>query len=114
MRPSTPATFQKASLAQTDRRNDFTTILSVSGLKPDTLYEYRLGTPGNATAFTGRFRTFSEQGKPAKFSIGFGGGAGYTPQYERMWNTITSRHFTAFLFLGDNVYIDHPTRQAVQ
>jgi alkaline phosphatase D len=31
-----------------------------------------------------------------------------------MWNTIASRDLTAFLFLGDNVYIDHPTYRAVQ
>jgi len=113
-RKDTPATFQKASLAKTNRKNDFTTILSIEGLKPDTLYEYVLGTTRNATAFTGRFKTFSSQGRPAEFTIGFGGGAGYTPQYERMWNTVRSQNLTAFLFLGDNVYIDDPTRQAVQ
>lgn len=109
-----PATFQKAHLARTDRKNDFTTVLSLEGLKPATLYQYSIGTSGDDMESTGRFRTFPVQGQRARFTIGFGGGAGYTPPYERMWNTITSRNLTAFLFLGDNVYIDDPTRQAVQ
>lgn len=109
-----PATFRMACLARTNRKIDYTAILSARGLKPDTLYEYILAAGGNATAFKGRFRTFSAQDRPARFTIGFGGGAGYTPQYERMWNTVKLRNFTAFLFLGDNVYIDDPTRQAVQ
>jgi len=109
-----PATFRKAGLGETNAKNDFTTVLSLAGLKPATRYEYRLRTSADDNESVGRFTTFPTQGKPAQFAVGFGGGAGYTPQYERMWNTITSRHFTAFLFLGDNVYIDHPTRQAVQ
>jgi alkaline phosphatase D len=60
------------------------------------------------------FHTFPARREKCRFQIGFGGGAGFTPKYEKMWNTITSRHLTAFLFLGDNVYIDNPTRQAVQ
>jgi len=31
-----------------------------------------------------------------------------------MWNTIAAHNLPAFLFLGDNVYIDNPTRPAVQ
>ncbi|MHC4243935.1 MAG: alkaline phosphatase D family protein [Planctomycetota bacterium] len=60
------------------------------------------------------FRTFCTAEAKAKFQIGFGGGAGYTPWYERMWNTIAAHNPSAFLFLGDNIYIDNPTRPAVQ
>ncbi len=94
--------------SRTEEAHDFTTVLSVDGLKPGTLYTYRVAGK------EGRFKTLPKQGKPAEFTIGFGGGAGYTPQYERMWNTVRSRNLAAFLFLGDNVYIDNPTRQAVQ
>ncbi len=94
--------------SRTEEAHDFTAVLSVDGLKPSTLYAYKVAGQ------EGRFKTLPKQGKPAEFTIGFGGGAGYTPQYERMWNTIRSRNLTAFLFLGDNVYIDNPTRQAVQ
>jgi phosphodiesterase/alkaline phosphatase D-like protein len=53
------------------------------------------------------FRTFPKKGSKARFQIGFGGGAGYTPQHEKMWNTVAAHNPTAFLFLGDNVYIDN-------
>ena len=104
----------RACLGRTDQMRDFTTVLTLGGLKPDTQYDYVFQVTTEDTKCTGRFRTFPPKGQAARFQIGFGGGAGYTPKYERMWNTVAARELTAFLFLGDNVYIDHPTRQAVQ
>jgi len=49
-----------------------------------------------------------------KFTIAFGGGAGFVPQYERMWSTIASFDPTAMLLLGDNVYIDDPLTPQLQ
>ena len=60
------------------------------------------------------FSTYPSLGTKTKFQVGFGGGAGYTPQHERMWRTIISHGPKAFLLLGDNVYIDNPTRSEVQ
>ena len=40
--------------------------------------------------------------------MAFGGCAGYTPENERMWDTIASHAPQALLLLGDNVYIDLP------
>ncbi|MBN2090045.1 alkaline phosphatase D family protein, partial [candidate division KSB1 bacterium] len=60
------------------------------------------------------FRTMPEKGKSAGFKIGFGGGAAYTPPNEKMWNTIKEQALSGFLFLGDNVYIDHPELPEVQ
>jgi len=99
---------KRTKTGKTEEARDFTTVLSVDGLTPNRRYAYEVAGQ------EGHFRTFPKRGEPATFTIGFGGGAGYTPQYERMWNTIRSRDLTAFLFLGDNVYIDNPTRQAVQ
>lgn len=99
---------------QTIAANDFTTVLAIQGLEADTLYDYELQARGDDKATEGSFRTAPTLHKPATFQVGFGGGAGYTPQYERMWNTINSHDPLAFLFLGDNVYIDNPTRPAVQ
>jgi alkaline phosphatase D len=107
-------TFRTTTREKTDGHRDFTAVLSVTKLKPDTAYRYEVWAEGDSKPAVGRFRTFPVRGEPAKFQIGFGGGAGYTPQHERMWNTIASRNLTAFLFLGDNVYIDNPTRPAVQ
>lgn len=49
-----------------------------------------------------------------KFTIAFGGGAGYVPEFERMWNTIGSVDPRAVLLLGDNVYIDDPETPEMQ
>jgi len=110
----TGGSFQTRASGKTSGKRDFTAVLAVEGLKPGTLYEYELHVDGKQKAGGGRFRTFGTSGRPAKFQVGFGGGAGFTPQYERMWNTIAGHNLPAFLLLGDNVYIDNPTRQAVQ
>ena len=49
-----------------------------------------------------------------RFTIAFGGGAGYVPDRERMWTTIGSVDPTALLLLGDNVYIDDPLTPELQ
>jgi alkaline phosphatase D len=103
-----------SSRVKTDREKDFTAVLSVKDLKPDTRYYYRLLVDDSIQPRQWAFRTFPPSGSKNQFWVGFGGGAGFTPQHERMWDTITSYNLLAFLFLGDNVYIDNPTRQAVQ
>ena len=110
----TPDSPIESAVVKTRRDRDFTAVLAIDGLKPNTKYHYGLSINRASLSTKWFFRTFPANGEKGRFQIGFGGGAGYTPQYERMWNTITSRHLTAFLFLGDNVYIDNPTRQAVQ
>ncbi len=110
----TDRSFQTRASGKTSSKRDFTAVLAVEGLKPGTLYEYELRIDGGQKAGGGRFRTFGASGRPAKFQVGFGGGAGFTPEHERMWNTIAGHNLPAFLLLGDNVYIDNPTRQAVQ
>jgi alkaline phosphatase D len=99
--------------AQTSAQTDFTAILEVSNLKPRTKYEYQILLDGKPQGKRASFTTYPTQGKPAKFSIGFGGGAGYNPQYEHMWKTIASRNLDALLLLGDNVYIDSPEHPLV-
>lgn len=87
--------------------HDYTAIAEVVGLRADTAYEYEL-LIGTESVHRGSFRTQPAVGKPVRCTVGFGGGAGYTPQYERMWATIRGRQLNAFLMLGDNVYIDDP------
>ncbi|MDZ7722254.1 MAG: alkaline phosphatase D family protein [candidate division KSB1 bacterium] len=101
-------------VVKTNPDHDYTAILSVNTLLPDQTYHYQLSIGGHLREERYTFRTFPAEGYPAQFSIGFGGGAGYTPPYERMWNTIASKDLIAFLLLGDNVYIDHPKIPQVQ
>ena len=49
-----------------------------------------------------------------KFTIAFGGGSGYVPENERVWNTIGALEPRAVLLLGDNVYIDDPQTPEMQ
>ncbi len=102
--------------AQTTAERDFTGVVSVDGLQPDTRYFYRVEVEGAGRVRdkVHSFRTYPKTGKPAKFTVGFGGGAGFVPPHEYMWNTIRERKPLAFLLLGDNVYIDRPTCPNVQ
>ncbi|GAB6166271.1 hypothetical protein JCM19992_22710 [Thermostilla marina] len=94
----------------TDAERDYTGIARIESLEPDTTYYYDIVIDGNRLFGKDlpQFRTFPVEGRPAKFEIAFGGGAGYNPQHERMWDTIRGHRPLAFLFLGDNVYIDQP------
>jgi alkaline phosphatase D len=103
-----------STIVTTAKEKDFTAVLTVKGLKPDTRYSYKLLVDSRIQPRQWAFRSFPAPGAKSQFWIGFGGGAGFTPQYERMWDTITSHNLQAFLLLGDNVYIDNPTKQAVQ
>ncbi len=93
---------------------DFTAVLRVTGLRPSRRYFYRVRLNDGWESTRWTFRTFPATGRSARFRLAFGGGAGYTPWHERMWDTIRGFNPVAFLFLGDNVYIDHPTMPDVQ
>ncbi|MFO8014201.1 MAG: alkaline phosphatase D family protein [Phycisphaerae bacterium] len=100
---------------RTNAADDYTVVLEVTGLEPDTAYTYTVHVDGKKmTTPASAFCTFPKAGAPAKFRIVFGGGAGYTPEHEHMWNTIAGRKPLALLMLGDNVYIDTPKVRATQ
>ena len=100
----------KSEPVRTTAATDYTAVAEVQGLEPDTVHEYRVLVDGASTVLPApaSFRTYPEPGSSAKFSVGFGGGAAYVPSNERMWDVIRSHHPLAFLFLGDNVYVDLP------
>jgi alkaline phosphatase D len=98
----------------TGKAHDFTVVIAIPGLVANRRYYYTVQAGEDEAAGPWGFRTFPKAGSPAAFDIGFGGGAGYTPEHEHMWDTIRSHELVAFLQLGDNVYIDNPTRPAVQ
>jgi len=104
----------KSTVASTSRDRDFTSVVAVRGLKPDTKYHYELSLAEKKQPKRWSFRTFPVVGAKAKFRIGFGGGAAHILEHERMWNTIVTHDLLGFLFLGDNVYIDHPDIPAAQ
>jgi len=96
--------------------NDYTAVVTVEGLQPHTGYHYaiQIGDGPRQLRDDQHFRTFPTAGKAAKFVLAFGGGAGYVPPHERMWDTIRKTHPLALLLLGDNVYIDDPESPEMQ
>ena len=100
--------------AASNAESDFTAVVDVSGLQPNTEYSYHVQIGETRLAQSYRFRSAPVPGKAAKFRVGFGGGAGYTPWREHMWTTIADARLQAFLLLGDNVYIDTPQVRETQ
>lgn len=93
----------------TTTASDLTGVAVVKGLEPSTRYRYAIEIDSNLYELNKpTFRTFPKQHSAAEFSVGFGGGAGYVPKWEYMWDTISKADPHAFLMLGDNVYIDDP------
>jgi len=101
---------------RTTKDTDFTAVVEVTGLSADTVYTYGVVVDGRS-ALAGdppRFRTFPTPGQKAAFTIAFGGGAGWVPPNERVWDVVAKHKPLAFLLLGDNVYIDTPTMPDIQ
>ena len=105
-----PGPAHLSAAESTSPETDYTAVLEVGGLQPDTSYDYELVIGGETAPGSARasFRTFPEDGHPGRFRIAFGGGAGFTPAHERIWDTIAAQRPEALLLLGDNVYIDLP------
>ncbi len=95
---------------QTTDAEDLVGRGQLRGLEPDTTYAYRVTVDGRMAAPPGKttFRTRPAPGSPTQLTVAFGGGAGYTPDHERVWDTIARQRPDALLLLGDNVYIDQP------
>ncbi len=107
---------RRSPVARTSAARDYTVVVEVGGLKPSRRYHYQVFVDG-AAMFAGElpsFETFPPAGRKARFRVAFGGGAGYVPWNEKMWDVVRSHAPLAFLFLGDNVYIDRPTLPALQ
>jgi len=100
----------RSKVVKTSKSADFTAVVPIQGLTANTTYQYQIlidrvmVKPPNA-----RFTTYARQGSAARFNVCFGGGGGYVPKWERMWDTIARHNPAALLMLGDNVYIDDPT-----
>ncbi|NND06879.1 MAG: alkaline phosphatase family protein [Saprospiraceae bacterium] len=98
---------------ETKAENDFSGVIKIADLQPDRSYMYEVRID-NEVLHMDSFRTFPVAGQKAAFTLGFGGGAGYTPQFERMWDTINTHDLTAFIQMGDNIYHDTPKEVEIQ
>jgi alkaline phosphatase D len=93
-----------------DPEEDYTAVSDISDLRPASLYYYDVIVDEESALDPPypSFRTYSWKGEKVKFQVGFGGGAGYVPWHERMWDVIASHEPIVFLLMGDNVYHDMP------
>ncbi len=106
---------RKSNVGVTSQSSDWTTVVTLEGLEPSTRYAYDVLVGGRKVrAEQTSFRTFPRQGEAVRFRVAFGGGAGYLPDKEYMWDTIRARETLAMLMLGDNVYIDQPEHTLCQ
>lgn len=96
----------------TTANGEWTAHLEARELEPATTYRYRiLSLRGETWVAEGEpveFQTAPREGEASRFRFAFGGGAGYVPQHEGMWNTILNAEPDLLVLLGDNVYIDAP------
>lgn len=104
-----PTEFSAEGTAATDR----TAVIQVHGLRPETEYRYEVRVADQRVA-SGQFETSPPTGQGTRFTLAFGGGAGYVPENERVWQTIEKQRPDLLLLLGDNVYIDAPENRSMQ
>jgi len=99
-----------SNTVKSDSTKDFTAIVKVNRLEPYTWYYYEVLVKGDSSDNTviHSFRTFPRVDKGTKFKIVYGACAGYVPWHERIWDVIKGHEPLAFLWLGDNVYINTP------
>ncbi len=105
---------QTTQPAKTAEGDDFTTVIPIGKLQSDTAYRYSVHVNGipEKPSFEHTFKT-SKPGK-SRFTLAFGGGAGYVTKHEHMWKTIASFNPLALLLLGDNMYSDDPKSLQMQ
>ena len=102
------------SAAKTTAAMDYTCVVQVTGLRPSTDYTYQVRIAGQKQPRGGSFKTLHRHADRGRFTLAFGGGAGYVPKHERMWDTIRSTDPDLLLLLGDNIYSDAPKLSGMQ
>ncbi|MEM7700143.1 MAG: alkaline phosphatase D family protein, partial [Verrucomicrobiota bacterium] len=100
-----------------DQPGAYAAVIDWVGLDPATRYDVVIEketAEGWIEIASVGFDTHPPADEGAVFEVAFGGGAGYIPEWERMWDTIRGFEPEAMLMLGDNVYIDDPTQPETQ
>jgi len=107
----------EAKVVESNAASDLTAVADLENLKPLTKYRYEVAVNGVVDATRQEYQSFTtapRKGSPAKFTVAFGGCAGYTPSNEKMWDVILGFKPQAMWLLGDNEYIDAPEMPPLQ
>ena len=110
VQPADAAEGEKEARGKTTPQSDWTAVLEVTGLAAGTRYRYSLTVDGHPVSLEPEptFRTFPEAGEGGVFSVGFGAKSGYAPVHEGLWDAVRQRQLSAFLLLGDNLFVRGP------
>ena len=106
---SSMSNWQYSNIQKSSANADYTAIVTLNELDSDEVYFYEVLIDGElAENDIHSFSTFPSRSDSTQISVAFGGGAGFVPENERIWNTIRKKQALAFLWMGDNVYINMP------
>lgn len=108
---SDPSDTLLSGIVQTSGKADYSTVIEMEGLEPGTSYLYTILVNGKTVFKSSEIPSFTSgrpENIPDHFRIAFGGGAGYIPEAEKVWNIILEKSPDAFFMLGDNTYVDLP------
>jgi len=106
---------RRSEVVKTSSENDFTAVMTVSGLQPFTQYTYSIELDRETIQRDSfQFRTAPRPGQKVTFDVAFGSGARYVPTNEYAWSNMAKSRPLAYLGLGDNVYIDVVNRRGAQ
>ncbi|MFT7836887.1 alkaline phosphatase D family protein [Saccharothrix sp. BKS2] len=97
----------RTATAALSTANDNTLLVTVTGLRAATRYEYSIAPQGGAPGFTpltGSFTTAPAAGAPAVVTMGLGSCAPSTPS--TVWTRIADEGCDSFVLLGDTPYVD--------
>jgi alkaline phosphatase D len=105
-------TFQATDPVRASRADDFTVVVSVGNLQPDTEYFYRMKVNGENDRYLRdfppfRLRTAPKPGTSRDFRVAFGSCPRYMDdRLQPIWSAVGSYEPTLFLWIGDNIYGD--------
>lgn len=103
---------KQSDLVTTSKNNDYCAVLRVSGLKPNTLYYYRIivnAKPDKYLAHRAPYfcRTAPAENTSAHFRTAFGSCARFQQDRKQaIWEVISDWDPDLFFWLGDNIYGD--------
>lgn len=92
--------------------NDYTAVVTLGGLEPDTEYFYRINVNGVPDRYLKghppfRLRTAPEKGKARTFRVAFGSCPRFQDdRVQPIWGVVEGLRPDVFLWIGDNVYAD--------
>lgn len=117
---ATNGRFFSSPFVKTSKESNYVAKLEFERLQPNLEFmAFRITINGKQSkielkGFSMNFKTPPKDFEPTHFKLAFGGGAGYVPNHERMWDTIANEKPDILCLLGDNIYSDCPKQPHMQ